>query len=61
MKRTPERPPTISWGARCFKCDGYGTYYASTPELVPCDDCNETGRDMIPWNELFPLYGDEAQ
>jgi DnaJ-class molecular chaperone len=48
-------------GAKCGTCNGRGmverTYEDDDVSRwweVGCDDCCWTGRDTIPWEELFP-------
>lgn len=53
------KPPTATWGewiqfdALCSTCSGTKWTPRGEDEHLPCLDCYCTGRDTIPWSELF--------
>lgn len=46
------------WGVNCSICKGDGTrgskiVAGNVHKFVLCDNCSGTGRDPIPWSEVF--------
>ena len=65
-------PDKLGMGGWCFECNGAGTAFTYAPGKthytfdadgksdavhMPCERCGGTGRDAIPWAELFSEGG----
>jgi hypothetical protein len=52
-----KRPP---WHLTCKKCEGGGEMGRAAWDLLPniCNECGGSGRDAIPWTELYPIGRD---
>lgn len=45
----------------CIECDGRGFWFNHSGQSVMCENCAHTGREPIPWAELFPRIREESR